>query len=147
MASTEPTDPLTDLDDEVHVPTGFEVRARYVALVWPLVLIAVGLPGTRFLGGDAGRELGEVFLSALALATALPSLPLLAALPIVASPVVLLLGAVTSLPVWMWAGAALARRVQRSRGPDWGRWAGWYLTFPLVAVAFAVLFIAGLTPN
>jgi hypothetical protein len=143
MASS---DPLPHLDDEVYVPTPFVARARFAALLWPALLLAAGLPGTRFLAGDAPDTLGGIFLSALAVGTALPTLPLFVVLPISSGVLVLALGAVTCLPVWAWGGAALARRVERGHGPDWSRWARWYLAFPLVAAAAALVFIGGLAP-
>lgn len=143
MTPSETTVALDDRPD-VYVPTPFVVRARYASLVWPALLLAAGLPGTRFLSGDAPETLGGVFLSAVAVATALPTLPLFAAVPIPWDPVVLLLGALTSVPVWVWGGASLARRVERRHGPDWSRWSRWYLAFPLVGAAAALLFLSTL---
>lgn len=140
-----PEVPDQEADDGYYVPTPFVVRARLAALAWPLLLSVIALPQLGFLS-DAGAVLGASALSVMLLAIALPTLPLAASLPIGAGWIVLVLAAATSLPVWVWGGAALARRIERVHGPDWRRWGLRYLAFPLVALFFAALFIGGLTP-
>lgn len=150
MASSDPgrdapadAEALRFPNEPEHVVTPFQRRARVHGAMHGIVAAAFAVQVTEAVR-DGGLSAPAWWEAVLVLA-GLPTVPLFAALPIPAG-VVAVLAALTSLPVWSWAGAAIARRVEPDHGADWGRWARWWPLLPLGGLLMAVVFVGGLTP-
>jgi hypothetical protein len=111
-------------------------RAGLLALTFPLILIGLAL-GVGFSRGGGVAEFGASFAAALMFLVAAPTAWVFAIDFIEAERfTVMLVGALTSLPLWALAGAGLARFTD-----SWRRWAFRYFALCATWVALYVLVV------
>ncbi len=112
------------------------VQAGLLALTFPLVLIGLAL-GVGFRQGGGVAEFGASFAAALMFLVAAPTAWVFAIDFIEAERfTVMLVGALTSLPLWALAGAGLARF-----SDTWRRWSIRYFAMCATWVALYVLVV------
>ena len=111
-------------------------RAGVLALTFPLILIGLAL-GVGFRQGGGVAEFGASFAAALMFLVAAPTAWVFAIDFIEAERfTVMLVGALTSLPLWALAGIGLARFSE-----SWRRWAIRYFAMCATWVALYVIVI------